>query len=127
VGGRADQAIRAVFSQGGACYDCHVVTGPSQPGGMDYGIEPVTIPQRHFTKGWFDHRTHAATRCEECHAARTSNDAHDVLVPRIAECRTCHSGEHPTRKAPVASSCAMCHAYHNQARTAGARTRREGE
>jgi hypothetical protein len=126
-GGRADRAIRAIFSDGGACYDCHVVTPPSRPGAMDFGVAPVTIPQRYFTKGSFDHRAHAATRCEECHAARTSNDAHDVLIPRIAECRTCHSGEHPSRKAPVASNCAMCHAYHNQARPTGARARREGE
>jgi len=126
AGGRAERAIRAVFSPGGACYDCHVVTSPSQPGALDFGIAPVTIPDHYFTKGWFDHRAHAATRCEECHSARTSNDAHDVLIPRIAECRTCHSGEHPTRKAPVASNCAMCHAYHNQSRAVGAVARREG-
>jgi len=124
-GSRAERAIRAVFSEGGACYDCHVVT-PSSQGALNFSIAPVTIPDRYFTKGWFDHRQHAATKCEECHAAPTSKDAHDVLIPRIAECRTCHSGEHPTRKAPVASSCAMCHAYHNQARAMGTAKRREG-
>ncbi|WP_404713034.1 cytochrome c3 family protein [Sphingomonas sp. MMS24-J13] len=108
----APQAIRALFSRGGACFDCHTIKPPSRPAGLDYGIAPVTLPTHYLTDGWFDHRAHATQNCTSCHAANVSNDASDVMQPKIAECRTCHAGEHATRAAPVASSCAMCHVYH---------------
>ena len=34
----------------------------------------------------------------------------DLLLPDLASCRDCHGGEHS--RAPVASTCAMCHDYH---------------
>jgi hypothetical protein len=111
-GGGAPQAIRALFSPGGTCFDCHTIRAPSQPGGLDYGIAPVSLPNHYLTDGWFDHRAHATQNCASCHAAAKSSDARDVILPKVAECRTCHAGEHATRAAPVASSCAMCHVYH---------------
>ncbi len=108
----AAQAIRALFSPGGACFDCHTVRPPAHPGGLDYGIAPVSLPDHYLTDGWFDHRAHATQSCTSCHAADTSNDAHDVMQPDIGECRMCHSGARATRAAPVASGCAMCHVYH---------------
>jgi len=39
-----------------------------------------------------------------------------VLLPKVAECRTCHIGEQRTGlfapKGKVPSGCAMCHVYH---------------
>lgn len=105
----AAQAIRAVFSPGGACFDCHQVTQPTA--GLNYGIAPVTLPDRYYAHGWFDHRAHTTETCESCHAAPRSKDARDVLMPKIAQCRECHAGEH-ARRADVPSSCAMCHIYH---------------
>jgi hypothetical protein len=110
--GNATQAIRAVFSPGGVCSECHTVRPPSSPGALDYAIAPVTLPDHYLTDGWFDHRAHTQTSCATCHAANKSNDARDVMQPKVAECRTCHAGERATRAAPVASSCAMCHVYH---------------
>lgn len=122
----ATQAIRALFSPGGACFDCHTVTPPLRPGGLDYGIAPVTLPTRYLTDGWFDHRAHTTQSCTSCHAANVSNDARDVMLPKVAECRTCHAGEHPTRAAPVASSCAMCHVYHRDPGLPASADRRRG-
>ena len=55
TGTRADQAVRAVFSQGGACFDCHQVVAPAG-NSLDFGIRPVAFPTRYMQHGWFDHR-----------------------------------------------------------------------
>ncbi len=110
--GSADAAIRQVFSQGGACYDCHVVTPPGVGGSIDWGVVPVRQPARYLMHGWFDHATHSTQTCASCHAAGKSRDAADVLVPGIETCRSCHGGESSAAKVP--SSCAMCHTYHQK-------------
>ena len=109
-GGRAEVAIHAVFSPGGACFDCHEI---SRIGPDDYRVVPVRLPQRYMMKGWFDHKAHETESCESCHTARTSASASDVLLPKIETCQRCHDGE-DARKA-VPSSCAMCHDYHMSA------------
>ena len=110
--GQAGEAIRAVFSEGGACYDCHTVT----PTGVGFNVKKVFQPARYMQKGWFDHEAHNKSECTECHKANQSNKASDLLLPDLASCRTCHVGEHGASlasvKKPVESSCAMCHDYH---------------
>lgn len=108
--GRADGAIRATFSEGGVCFECHRVIQPAQSGTGTFGIVPVTIPDRFFRKGWFDHASHQTETCVSCHAAPTSASAGDVLLPKIDSCRACHGGESSAKQ--VKSSCAMCHDYH---------------
>ncbi len=107
---RADDAIRAVFSKGGACYDCHIVTPPGANGSASWSVTPINQPMRYMMNGWFDHKAHSTETCESCHAAAKSHDARQLLLPGIDSCRTCHGGE--KSKAPVPSSCAMCHSYH---------------
>ena len=123
--GGADQAIDQVFSKGGMCYDCHVVTrgGTTQTAG--FAIAPVVQNDRYFRKGWFDHKAHVQSDCADCHTrAATSNKATDLLVPGMdgkGGCRTCHVGGEGAKMAsisvkdPVESSCAMCHSYHMDA------------
>ncbi len=108
---RAEQAIRAVFSPGGACYDCHEVQAPPR-GSLAYKIRPVAFPVRYMLHGWFDHKAHQTEPCESCHKARASNSASDLLLPDLATCRNCHGGE--SARAKVPSSCAMCHDYHRE-------------
>jgi len=121
LGSRADQAIRAVFSQGGACFDCHEVVQPPA-GTLNYGIRPVAFPTRYMLHGWFDHRAHGIVQrpgqarvegsaaCASCHRAPTSGQASDLLLPDLTSCRACHGGE--STSLPVASTCAMCHDFH---------------
>jgi hypothetical protein len=119
--GSAGQAIRAMFAPNGTCADCHRISGPSKPGALDYKIAPVTLPDHFFVNGWFDHRAHTTEDCASCHAAPKSGSARDVLIPGIANCRTCHVGENGggiAKKAQVASGCAMCHVYHKDDRRA---------
>ncbi|SCW87619.1 Cytochrome c3 [Sphingobium faniae] len=108
---RADEAIRAVFSKGGACYDCHTVTPPGANGNADWQVLPVHQPMRYMMNGWFDHAAHRTETCESCHAAPKSHDAKQLLLPGIDSCRTCHGGEKSA--ADVPSGCAMCHSYHS--------------
>jgi hypothetical protein len=105
----AAQAIRAVFSPGGACYDCHQVEAPP-PGSLAFDIRPVAFPVRYMHKGWFDHKPHEVEECTSCHLAETSGVASDLLLPDLASCRECHGGE--SARAEVPSGCAMCHDYH---------------
>ena len=118
---RADQAVRQVFSRGGACFDCHQVQAGAG-GPLDYSIRPVAFPTRYMLHGWFDHRAHMVVQrpggrqmegseaCLSCHRADASNASSDLLLPNLASCRACHGGE--TTRLPVESNCAMCHDYH---------------
>jgi predicted CXXCH cytochrome family protein len=110
--GQADEAIRAVFSRGGACYDCHTVTAT----GAGFDVRKVFQPARYMTKGWFDHEAHKTEECASCHKAGESKVATDLLLPDLKSCRTCHVGETGATlasvKKPVESTCAMCHDYH---------------
>ena len=121
TGARAERAIRAVFSAGGACFDCHQVQPPAT-GTLNYRIRPVAFPTRYMLHGWFDHRAHrivqrpgqprveGSAACLSCHRADASSSASDLLLPDVASCRACHGGERT--RLPVPSTCAMCHDYH---------------
>lgn len=108
--GNAEAAIRAVFSKGGACYDCHVVTPPGAAGNANWQVMPVHQSMRYMMNGWFDHAAHKTESCESCHAAPKSSKSSDLLLPGISTCRECHGGE--KAKADVPSGCALCHSYH---------------
>lgn len=123
--GQTSAMVRATFAPGGVCGECHTV---SFGGGDMVRIAPVAQPTRFLHKGWFDHRAHdnldvrgqnGSRRygCRDCHAAEKSNDARDLLLPGLANCQTCHTGEKGATNARLvrsgtASGCAMCHDYH---------------
>ena len=98
---RADDAVRAVFSKGGACYDCHTVVAPQS--GDGWRVMPVGQTARYLQKGWFDHAAHRETECADCHtAAPASKQSTDLLVPGLRQCRDCHVGETGARVVKVA-------------------------
>ncbi len=114
--GRAEEAVRAAFTRGGACYDCHVVT-PTGDG--NWHVRKVFQPMRYMRGGWFDHNAHKTETCQSCHKADTSRSATDLLIPDQDSCRDCHVGGSGASlrsvDEPVNSSCAMCHDYHSGA------------
>ncbi|HET9630437.1 MAG TPA: cytochrome c3 family protein [Novosphingobium sp.] len=109
VGGRL---VSSMLGKDGICGECHT---PTMKNGQT-AIVPVRLPARYMANGWFNHAAHKQTRCTECHAAPASSSSSDLLLPKVAECRTCHVGEQEpglfAPKGKVPSSCAMCHAYH---------------
>ena len=113
---RAEDAVRAVFSKGGACYDCHTIFAPAA--GNNWRVAAVNQTPRFLEKGWFDHDAHRETDCADCHTmAEGSKASTDFLVPGLTQCRDCHVGESGARLVKVEtateSPCAMCHEYHN--------------
>ena len=109
--GDGEAAVRAVFSKGGACFDCHTVTPPGVNGARDWSVTPVRQPMRYLQHGWFDHAAHRTETCASCHTgAAASVRSEDLLLPGIKTCRTCHGGEASAAKVP--SNCALCHSYH---------------
>ena len=102
----------AALGKNGVCGECHT---PTTRNGHP-AVRPVFVPKRYYQNGWFDHAAHKDSKCEDCHAARTSNSAADVIIPPLANCRQCHLGETASASAnKVPSSCAMCHVYHESA------------
>jgi len=113
---RAQDAVRAVFSKGGACYDCHTIFAPLA--GNSWRVMAVSQTPRFLEKGWFDHDAHREGDCADCHtAAPASKASTDLLVPGLRQCRDCHVGEGGARLVKVQtateSPCAMCHEYHS--------------
>lgn len=106
-----DAAIRRVFSQGGACFECHQVAAPREPGSLNFTVAPVSVPKHYMSKAWFDHKAHDTAKCETCHNAPKSKSATDVLMPGIKSCQSCHAGATPQHD-KIPSTCAMCHGYH---------------
>lgn len=123
AGAAANNAIAAVFREGGACADCHTI---DQRGPLDFHVRPVGWQNRFLLNGWFDHRAHVNVNlqgrnmtgdqaCLTCHVATASNQASNLMIPGLESCQRCHVGENSNQQVigqRVESSCAMCHDYH---------------
>jgi predicted CXXCH cytochrome family protein len=72
-------------------------------------VVPPRIPARWLPHSRFDHGAHRPVACTECHAAATSTETRDVLLPRVETCRECHLPEGGAR-----SGCVECHRYHDK-------------
>lgn len=94
-------AVRASFH---GCAFCHEVQ--RAPNGTPMVTKPILV-DRWMPRAEFNHAKHASVSCEKCHAAGTSRETSDVLLPSKASCVVCHS---PQGK--VASDCIICHRYH---------------
>jgi hypothetical protein len=124
--GGAAGVVRAVFAKGGICAECHTVLAPSAPGSLAYGIAPVSLSGRFLPRSTFDHAVPAHRQdalgmqtCTSCHAADRSDDAHDLMLPRIADCDACHGKDKtPAVPAAAAADCGECHSYHAPNRAA---------
>ncbi len=121
----AVEAIRWTFSLGGACYDCHRVLPPAAANPLAYGVAPVRLTDRYLPWGAFNHaiaahRMDPAGRetCNDCHKARTSRQAEDLLMPRIDTCFACHGKIKGQTPQAAGAACAECHGYHDTGRPA---------
>jgi hypothetical protein len=105
---RLAEAERRLFDGAGGCGQCHQEKSDRKRtnGLPDYGRP--SIPRRWFDHAVFNHERHRMLQCTECHrGATTSKTAKDVLMPAVADCRSCHHAGGGAR-----SDCAECHAYH---------------
>jgi len=97
---------------GKACTTCHKVTAPRDPNDT-WHVAPVRVSGIWFTDAKFTHEKHTTVKCEDCHDARKSEKASDLLIPGISNCRGCHAGAYAKDK--VATTCIACHDYHQSA------------
>jgi hypothetical protein len=111
--------VKQVFAPGGVCAECHTVQRPNDPGSLAYNIAPVYLNDHYLPRGDFNHGVpahakdaHGAPTCSNCHEARTSNDAREVLLPRLSACADCHGKTAKQTPTPASADCAECHSYH---------------
>jgi predicted CXXCH cytochrome family protein len=110
-----------------ACQVCHEVR--ATPGAATpWTVAPVRLTHEWFPAARFDHARHgtALTDCTACHAAQHSEQATDVLMPRIETCRRCHGGGSAARPGLIRSGCPVCHAFHEARRELWATPARAG-
>ena len=115
VDARTANVERLLWSR--TCAECHTIeTSAPSARGPGLGsqdpaplprIAPANIPTAWMPRARFDHAAHQLTSCMSCHAAQTSRETSDVLMPSIATCQQCHK---PSRGAE--SRCFECHEYH---------------
>ncbi len=113
-------AARAAFQPGGTCTTCHTVIQPTDARTLNYGIAPVAQTNRYLPWGGFNHNISehrqdalGAQTCKTCHKVETSAKAEDVMLPKIAECDTCHGKTKPQVATAAGADCAECHGFHN--------------
>ena len=106
-------AQKRLFGSDGACAKCHEIDAGK--------IVPPAIPTVWFEKSWFDHASHRALDCAECHPGKSAVQKDGVTelgVPEpigirgIESCRKCH-GPTSADKAGVRAGRVDCHRYHN--------------
>jgi hypothetical protein len=105
---RKSQQVASELFEVRVCNTCHQVTR-TQP--MRWDIAPVRTVNRWMPKARFDHRTHAQSKCADCHDVSRSKSSSDVAMPRIESCRECHGGSRPA-SGKVTSNCLLCHGFH---------------
>jgi len=104
VEARTASVQRMLWSK--TCAECHTI----EPQSPVPRVVPTNVRSAWMPHARFDHGAHQMTSCTSCHAAATSRDTSDVLMPSIATCQQCHK---PTRGAE--SRCFECHEYHDWA------------
>jgi hypothetical protein len=109
----------------GGCKFCHKVNALpaalSDPRTtlVDWEIVAPGIKDRWLDHAEFSHDSHRFLNCRECHhGVLESTETSDILLPRIKDCRKCHS-ESPkddagTSVRAVRSQCIDCHSYHDR-------------
>ena len=118
---RTIEKVEAIFSEGGACYDCHVIDRPAEIATLDFKVRPISLNDAFYPLSPFNHEQHEikGLSCDTCHSAETSKTSDDVLLPKIEVCRDCHIGEDSYREGgdfahgKFPTNCLTCHAYHD--------------
>ena len=98
------------------CVECHKITRDPQraDGPQHWRVEPVRLTERWLPRARFSHAAHGTSVCSTCHHhVESDGDSATIEMPGISVCRDCH-GDDDRRK--VATTCVMCHDFHNAGR-----------
>jgi predicted CXXCH cytochrome family protein len=100
---------------GNSCGKCHDL--------KEKQIVPTNIPTVWFTKARFNHSSHRAMNCLECHQGKEAQvfgpqqktyekEKESVHIAGIDNCQKCHSPKTSSGQGGVRSNCTDCHRYH---------------
>jgi predicted CXXCH cytochrome family protein len=106
---RKSQQVTKELFEVRVCKTCHQVSRPKD--GQDWAIAPVRASNVWMPHARFDHKSHASSKCGDCHATASSKKSSDLSMPTIDNCRECHGGSKPVEK-KVTSNCLLCHGFH---------------
>ena len=118
---RTVSKVDAIFSEGGACYDCHVIDRPADVSTMAFKVRPISISDAFYPRSPFNHNAHEieGLSCKSCHAAESSKTSDDILLPKINICQDCHISEASFREGgefrvgAFPTNCLTCHGFHD--------------
>ncbi|HEV2336472.1 MAG TPA: cytochrome c3 family protein [Stellaceae bacterium] len=106
VAQKTEAALAVIFKSKEGCFYCHL----ADPRRGRFRVAPVRMLIRFLPMARFDHASHRALDCEDCHAARQSQSSANLLIPGIKRCTTCHGAESAAFKAET--TCVSCHVFH---------------
>src|SRR5262249_50700643 len=145
IDGKVDLAMKTLFLSKKTCGECHYAKGKTDeeqmtaiPKRLQAGPSEITraagwfqhtasIPDVWYLHAKFDHVSHRAVECRQCHKnayaleadgtgnPHASTTHRDILVPGVASCRMCHSPARTEGGVAVGgarSDCTECHRYH---------------
>jgi len=92
---------------GKTCRQCHQID--FAPAAALPVVGKSNITPRWMPHANFNHDRHQMVVCTECHAALTSRETSDILMPGIATCEKCHH----SGKDAAEARCFECHTYHD--------------
>ncbi len=95
------------------CRTCHEIQRTDTAEGREWNVAKVRANNAWMPQARFDHKSHAQSKCADCHDVAKSKRSADVAMPRIDSCRECHGGSRPVEK-KVTSNCLLCHGFHDQ-------------
>lgn len=125
VNPRANNALN-----GSTCAECHAFNGVNEPPAKRT-VVPVKIPTVWFEHAKFNHVSHRAVNCQECHPgtqdkydptdAKRFDKDNKIKILGVESCRVCHAPQVTTSgpKGGVSTTggvrhgCTDCHRYHN--------------
>jgi hypothetical protein len=109
--GKATSVAQEIFEKT-TCKTCHEVSiNESDEYLSKWRVDPIRITEKWMPKSEFDHYSHRTSDCSLCHAATTSDQSSDVLMPDLEVCEACHTGAR-THENKTPSSCVSCHQFH---------------
>lgn len=118
-----DAADKLIYRGKRICGECHVYEEPPADAAAKKAfaapqrIVPPNVPGVRFEHARFDHKSHRAMQCRDCHAqATTSETSGDILLPRISTCVKCHAPHDRTNgelRGGARFHCTECHRYHH--------------
>lgn len=94
------------------CITCHEIDRHTSPNkSVTWAIAPIGIQHSWYPLARFSHSKHQTSACTECHSAKTSKSATDLLIPNVSTCQKCHASA-AGEVGKVTTTCASCHGFH---------------